>query len=123
MSERGFHRLLPWLAANRGLLALEVGDPAAARALAEQAALMAPDAGRVRPRALLLRARAIAASGGAVTEIRQAFEGAIEAHELEPPRARARAHQFYSEALSRLGLSSEAYEQARSALELIGARD
>ncbi|MGH2379375.1 MAG: hypothetical protein ACRDGT_13005, partial [Candidatus Limnocylindria bacterium] len=77
---------------------------------------------RLKARALLLRAKAIAASDAPVTQIRRAFDEAIEAHKDENPRERARAHQTYADALAARSQDKDAFAQARKALELVGPK-
>jgi len=112
--------LLAWVAANRGALALARGKPDQAREFAEKAASM--DGQRLKARALLLRARAIASAGGSVAEMRKAFDEAIAAHKDESPREQARAHQSYADALADRKQPADAYAEARKASELAGVR-
>jgi hypothetical protein len=76
----------------------------------------------IRARALLLRARAIAADGAPLPHVKRAFEGAIAAHKDESPRERARAHQFYADVLNERKQADAAFAEARKALELIGPK-
>ena len=105
---------------NRGAIALARGDAARARDLAEAAA--DADGPRLKSRALLLRAKAIAASDAPVSQVRKAFEEAIAAHKDENAREQARAHQAYADALAARNQDKDAFMQARKALELIGPR-
>jgi tetratricopeptide (TPR) repeat protein len=114
----GIERLRPWLALNRGALALARGGHAVARGLAEEAGRGAD--GRLRARAFLLRARAIASSEAPLPEVRRAFDEAVSAHSSENPRERARAHQFYADALAARDQGMNAFAQARKALDLVG---
>ncbi|HEX9436000.1 MAG TPA: hypothetical protein VGA16_02420, partial [Candidatus Limnocylindria bacterium] len=77
---------------------------------------------RLKARALLLRARAIASAGGSVAEMRKAFDEAIAAHKDESPREQARAHQSYADALADRKQPADAYAEARKASELAGVR-
>jgi tetratricopeptide (TPR) repeat protein len=121
--EHGIKRLTPWIVANRGALALARGNAGEARDLAQQAIEAARDGtSRIRSRALLLSARALAADGAKLPEVRRAFEEAIAAHKDESPRERARAHQTYADVLSERKQSEEAYAQARTALDLVGPK-
>ena len=70
----------------------------------------------------MVSARAIAAAGGSVAEMRRAFDEAIAAHKDESPREQARAHQSYADALADRKLSADAYAEARKASELAGIR-
>jgi tetratricopeptide (TPR) repeat protein len=121
--ENGITRLTPWIVANRGALALARGKPAEARELAEQAAATAREGvPRIRARSLLLRARAIAAGGGALPEVRRAFDEAVAAHKDENPQERARAHQHYADVLDERHQTADALAEARKALGLVGPR-
>lgn len=119
--EHGIDSLGPWITLNRGALAHARGQHREARDLAESVAY-AKSAGRLRARALLLRARAIASAGGSLAEIRRAFEEAIAAHKSESPREQARAHQAYADALAEKKQPADAYAEARKASELAGVR-
>lgn len=114
-------RLQPWVQANRAAIALARGEHARARELAEAAAA-ADGSARMRSRALLVRARAIAASGVPAADVRRAFEEAIEAHRTESVRARAKVHEAFAEALAERGEPTSAYAEAREALSLVAAR-
>ncbi|MEX2047281.1 MAG: helix-turn-helix transcriptional regulator, partial [Chloroflexota bacterium] len=105
---------------NRGAIALARGDAAKARELAEAAA--DADGPRLRSRAMLLRAKAIAAGDAPVSQVRKAFEEALLAHKDENAREQARAHQAYADSLSTRNQDKDAYAQARKALELIGPK-
>lgn len=105
---------------NRGAIALARGDAGKARDLAEAAA--DADGPRLRSRALLLRAKAIAAGDAPVSQVQKAFEAAIAAHKDENPREQARAHQAYADALAARNQDKDAYAQARKALELVGPK-
>jgi len=118
--EHGIDRLGPWITLNRGALALARGQHREARDLAEAAA--ASKVVRLRARALLLKARAIASAGGSVAEMRKAFDEAIAAHKDEGPREQARAHQSYADALADRKQPADAYAEARKASELAGIR-
>lgn len=120
--ESGLDRLLPFVAANRGGLALARGSHREARAFAERVAEQKGIPATLRARALLLRARALAALGVPLAELRRAFEEAIAAHKGEGPREQARAHQAYAEALAERKQLSDAYAEARKASELAGVR-
>jgi tetratricopeptide (TPR) repeat protein len=119
--EHGLETLLPWIRLNRGALALGRGQAIEAREHAEAAAAVKGQT-RLRARALLLRARALSASGAVLGEMKRAFEEAIAAHKDESPRERARAHQIYADALAAKKQPAEAYEQSRRASELAGVR-
>ena len=118
--EHGIARLGAWTSLNRAALALARGKAADARDLAAAAADM--DGPRLRSRALLLKARAIAAVGGPLAEMRRAFEEAIAAHRDEPAREQARAHQAYAEALAARKQTADAYAEASKASQLAGVR-
>ena len=105
---------------NRGAIALARGDAAKARDLAEAAA--DADGPRLKSRALLLRAKAIAAIDAPVSQVRKAFEEAIAAHKDENAREQARAHQAYADALAARNQDRDAFTQARRALELVGPK-
>lgn len=105
---------------NRAAISLARGDAPKARELAEAAA--DADGPRLRSRALLLRAKAIAASEAPVAQIKKAFEEAIAAHKDENQREQARAHQTYADALAARNQDKEAFAQARKALELVGPK-
>lgn len=105
---------------NRGAIALARGDSGKARELAEAAA--DADGPRLKSRALLLRAKAIAAGDAPVAQVKKAFEEAIAAHKDENAREQARAHQAYADALSTRNQDKDAYAQARKALELVGPK-
>lgn len=113
-------RVKRYVMLNRGALALARGDTTKARELAEAAA--AADGPRLKARALLLRAKAIAAGEAPVAQIRRAFDEAIAAHKDENPRERARAHQTYADALAARSQDKDAFAQARKALELVGPK-
>ena len=113
-------RVKLYVAVNRGALALARGDAKKARELAESAA--AGDGPRLRARALLMRAKAIAAGDAPVAQVRRAFDEAIAAHASETPRERARAHQIYADALAARKQDKDAFTQARKALELVGPK-
>lgn len=116
-SRAGIARLKAWIALNRGALALARGDHRSAQRLANTAGEGA--VGRLRARALLLRAKATAAAGTDLSEVRGAFEAAIQAHGTEPPGERARAHRAYADALAARNQHQEALAQARAALSLV----
>ena len=121
--QHGITRLGPWIVANRGALALARGNASEARELAEQAASAAGgSAPRIKARSLLLRARAMAASGASLPEVKKAFEEAVAAHKGENPREKARAHQFYADVLSERHQTADAFSEARKALELVGPK-
>lgn len=105
---------------NRGAIALARGDSAKARELAEAAA--DADGPRLKSRAMLLRAKAIAAGDAPVSQVRKAFDEAIAAHKDENQREQARAHQAYADALSTRNQDKDAFAQARKALELVGPK-
>lgn len=119
--EHGIEALLPWITLNRGALALGRGQVKDARALADDAVSGKPPS-RLKARALLLRARALAASGAPVAEMKRAFDEALAAHRDQSPRERARAHQVYADALAAKKQPAEAYEHSRQAAELAGVR-
>lgn len=119
--EHGIESLLPWITLNRGALALGRGQAKDAREHAD-AAVAVKGQTRLRARALLLRARALSASGAPVAEMKRAFEEALAAHRDESPRERARAHQVYADALAAKKQPAEAYEHSRKAAELAGVR-
>lgn len=112
-------RLKMFVMLNRAAIALARGDAPKARELAEAAS---EDGPRLRARALLLRARAIAAGDAPVAQVRKAFEEAIAAHKDENVREQARAHQAYADALAARNQDKDAYAQARKALELVGPK-
>jgi len=112
-------RLSKYVTLNRGALALARGDAQKARELAEAASNDGP---RLRARALLLRAKAIAATDAPVAQVRRAFEEAIASHTDENIREQARAHQTYADALSARKLDKDAFAQARKALDLVGPK-
>lgn len=120
--EHNLPRLMGWITLNRGALALAKGNSDEALRLAEDAAKTDSPSPRLRGRALLLRARAFAASDAALPQVRKAFEDAIAAHTTETAREQARAHQFYADALSERKQAAEAYAEARKALELVGPK-
>ena len=105
---------LGWLFIKRA----QYGKAADARELAEKAVDL--DGPRLKARALLLRARAIASAGGSLAEVRRAFDEAIAAHKGESPREQARAHQAYGDALAERKQAADAYAEARKASELAG---
>ena len=76
----------------------------------------------LRARALLLRAKAIAASDLPIAQIKKAFEEAIAAHKDENQREQARAHQAYADALAARNQDKDAFAQARKALDLVGPK-
>jgi tetratricopeptide (TPR) repeat protein len=117
----GLDAVLPWIQLNRGAIALGRGQAREARELAEGAAATKGNS-RLRARALLLRARAIASAGGSLAEMRRAFEEAIAAHKGENAREQARAHQAYADALADRKQAADAYAEARRASELAGVR-
>lgn len=119
--EHGVERLLPFVTLNRGALAHARGQHREAREFAEAAA-SAKLTSRLRSRALLLKARAIASAGGSLAEVRRAFDEAIAAHKDESPREQARAHQAYADALAEKKQPADAYVQASKAAELAGVR-
>ncbi len=112
--------LQKWVQATRAELALARKRHDEALDLAETAAQ--GSSGQLRATALVLRAQAIAGGDASIARVRRAFEDAIAAHQSEPPRVRARAHQLYAEALAARKQLPDAYEQARKALELAGLR-
>jgi tetratricopeptide (TPR) repeat protein len=105
---------------NRGAIALAKGDTAKARELAEAAA--DADGPRLKSRAMLLRAKAIAASDAPLAQVKKAFDEAVAAHEKENARERARAHQAYADVLAARKQDREAFAEARKALELVGPK-
>lgn len=111
--------LLPWIALNRGALALAGGAVGAALEVATR--LITTDApARLRVRALLLRARALAHSGAATEEIGAAFETALSAGAGESVRERVRAHRLFADALAERGAYERAVTEMRKAAELAG---
>lgn len=120
--EVGLPRVKGYVTLNRGSLALARGSADDARELAEAAAASDGAAGRLRSRALLLRARAIAAGDAALAQVKRAFDEAIAAHEHEPARERARAHQAYADVLAERKQPQDAFTEARKALELVGPK-
>ncbi len=122
-TEHGIARLAPWIVANRSALALARGNAAEARDLADKAVEAARDGTpRIRARALLIRARAIAAAGSPLPDVRHAFEEAIAAHKGESLREQARAHQAFADVLNDRKQPQEAFAEARKALELVGPK-
>lgn len=120
-SSDGLERVLACVTLNRAALALARGDAAGARRLAEEAATAPAATSRVRSRALLVRARAIAAAEP-LPAVKKAFEDAIAAHQGEGARERARAHQAYADALAEREQAADALAQARKALQLVGPK-
>jgi tetratricopeptide (TPR) repeat protein len=118
--EHGLTRLAAWTTLNRGAIALGRGNGREAKRLAEDA--VDKDGPRLKARALLLRARAIASAGGSLAEVRRAFEEAIALHKGENAREQARAHQAYADALADRKQAADAYAEARKASELAGVR-
>ncbi|MDE3103464.1 MAG: tetratricopeptide repeat protein, partial [Chloroflexota bacterium] len=120
--ELGLPRLEAWVTLNRGGLALARGDASEALRLADEAANAQAAPSTVRARALLLRARALAASDAPTPQMKKAFDEAIAAHRGMSPREQARAHQYYADALSERKQAAEAFAEARKALELVGPK-
>lgn len=122
-AEHDLNRVVPYVIANRGAIALAKGNTGDAQRLADEAIAASRGASTlIRARSLLLRARAIAAGGGSLSEVRKAFEEATGAHKDESRREQARAHQFYAEVLNERHQSADAFAEARKALELVGPK-
>lgn len=121
-AEHDVPRLVGWIALNRGALALARGNADEAMRLADEAAKADQGSPRLRGRALLLRARTLAAGDASVSQVRKAFDEAIAAHKGESPREQARAHQFYADVLAERKQPADAFAEARKALELVGPK-
>jgi tetratricopeptide (TPR) repeat protein len=122
-TENGLTRVVPYVIANRGAIALAKGNAADAQRLADEAvAASRGGTSRIRARSLLLRARAIAAGGGSIGEVRKAFDEAVAAHKEETPRERSRAHQYYAEVLNERHQAADAFAEQRKALDLVGPK-
>lgn len=115
-------RLKAWVTLNRGGLALARGDAPEALRLADAAAKAEAAPATVRARALLLRARTLAASDAPVAQVRKSFDDTLAAYRGMSARERARAHQYYADALSERKLAADAFAEARKALELVGPK-
>ena len=72
-----------------------------------------------RSRGLLLQARALAARRGALSRIRPILNQAVSSLRDEPARIRAEVHEAFASILADRGEWREAYEQARTSLELV----
>jgi tetratricopeptide (TPR) repeat protein/DNA-binding XRE family transcriptional regulator len=120
--QSGLPRVKGYVDLNRGALALARGQTQEARNMAETALKTDGAPSRLRARALLLRAKAVATSDAALPQVKRAFEEAIDAHKDELPRERARAHQAYADALDKRKQPQDAFAEARKALELIGPK-
>ncbi len=122
-TEHSIARLKPWILANRGAIALARGHTADAQRIAEEAISAARQgSARIRARALLLRARAVAVSSAPLADVKHAFDEAIAAHKGETPREQARAHQVFADVLNDRKQPQEAFAEARKALELVGPK-
>lgn len=121
-TEQRLPRLAGWITLNRAALALARGNAADARRLADEAAATEPPSPRLRARALLLRARAVAAGDAPLAQVKKAFEEATVAHKAESPREQARAHEAYADALAERNETAEAFAEARAALHLVGPK-
>ena len=72
-----------------------------------------------RTRGLLLQARALAARRGPLSQIRRTLNIARNSVRDEPARIRAEVHEAFASILADRGEWREAYEQARTSLELV----
>jgi tetratricopeptide (TPR) repeat protein len=106
-------RLLAHALTTRAEIAEARRDFAEAVRLAERASA-APAAGRRTVAvAKLIRARAIAASGALLAEVRAAFDEAVTAAEGFAPRTRGDAHAEYARALEARGEMTEALRESK----------
>lgn len=112
-------RLASCILATRAELALARGELAHAVAIAEKSATHPGAAPECRADALLVKAQALARHRASLAKVRSAFEEAIAAHDGEPQRRRAKAHEAYAQVLAARGEAKSAYEHARQALQLL----
>jgi tetratricopeptide (TPR) repeat protein len=102
------------------------GDLAAARGRWEEADSFAragsehPGASAyTRSRGFVLQARALAARRGPMSRIRPIFQQAVSSLRDEPARIQAEVHEAFASILADRGEWREAYEQARTVVELV----
>ena len=117
-TDHNIGRLAAYVTQTRAELALAQGLHDQALKLTDESASHPEASPRCRALSLLVRARALAATDAADLEVERSFQGAFEALKNQGRKQLARAHEYYSEALSARGREHDALAAARRALEL-----
>ena len=117
-TDHNIGRLAAYVTQTRAELALAQGLHDQALKLADESASHPEASPRCRALSLLVRARALAATDAVDLEVERSFQGAFEALKNQGRKQLARAHEYYSEALSARGREHDALAAARRALEL-----